>query len=130
MPRLAANGPRYRALADAIAEAVQAHELEAGDKLPPVRDLAFRLEVTPGTVSRAYQLAESRGLVEGRVGSGTYVLGSRSPRDIVDPSMVTTEAGPEAEAVEGAIEMRLNRAVDVGQAMTITAALERLIAPQ
>lgn len=128
IPALAPNGPRYRALADAIGEAVQAHELEAGDRLPPVRDLAWRLKVTPGTVARAYQLAESRGLVEGRVGSGTYVLGARHPRDIVDPALVTTDAGPEAEAVEGAIEMRLNRAVDIGQAETITAALERLIA--
>lgn len=72
-PRLDATGPRYRAIADAIARAIQAGELPPGHKLPPQRHLADALGVTVGTVSRAYTEAERRGLVAARVGSGTYV---------------------------------------------------------
>ncbi|MEL6979645.1 MAG: PLP-dependent aminotransferase family protein [Pseudomonadota bacterium] len=72
-PALSTEGPRYRALADAIAEAVESGALRPGDRLPPVRELAWKLQVTPGTVSRAYHLAETRGLLEGHVGRGTFI---------------------------------------------------------
>lgn len=69
------QGPRYQAIASAIADAVDQGELTPGDKLPPQRDLAYRLGVTVGTVSRGYMLAEQRGLVGGEVGRGTFVRG-------------------------------------------------------
>ena len=74
-PDLASRGgPRYQALAEAIAEAVRVGELAPGAKLPPQRDLAWKLKVTVGTVGRAYALAEQRRLVSGHVGRGTFVL--------------------------------------------------------
>ena len=74
IPDLASrSGPRYRAIADSIAEAVGQGVLAPGDKLPPQRQLAWRLEVTVGTVSRGYMLAEQRGLVSGEIGRGTFV---------------------------------------------------------
>ncbi|MEM8952193.1 MAG: PLP-dependent aminotransferase family protein [Pseudomonadota bacterium] len=66
-------GPRYKALASAIDAAIGDGELEAGRKLPPQRELAYKLGVTVGTVSRAYALAEQLGLVKGEVGRGTFV---------------------------------------------------------
>ena len=69
------DGPRYRAIAEAIADAVDQGVLAPGDKLPPQRDLAYRLGVTVGTVSRGYMVAEQRGLVGGEVGRGTFVRG-------------------------------------------------------
>jgi len=72
-PTLPGQGPRYRELTDAIATAVTSGELSAGAKLPPQRRLADALGVTVGTVTRAYALAEQRGAVSARVGSGTYV---------------------------------------------------------
>lgn len=68
-------GPRYRAIADALRDAIQSGRAPAGARLPPLRDLAYELGVTVGTVSRAYALAASRGEVSGEVGRGTYVLG-------------------------------------------------------
>lgn len=65
--------PIYRALADAIEEAVARGELSPGDQLPTQRALARSLQVTVGTVSRAYQEAEGRGLLSGQVGRGTFV---------------------------------------------------------
>ena len=54
MPDLSGrNGPRYRAIAEALAEDVRGGRLAAGTQLPTQRDLAWKLHVTIGTVSRA-----------------------------------------------------------------------------
>nr|QQZ51497.1 GntR family transcriptional regulator [Phenylobacterium glaciei] len=50
-----------------------AGRLAPGGRLPPQRTLAQRLGIDFTTVSRAYAEARRRGLVEGRVGQGTYV---------------------------------------------------------
>ena len=67
------TGPRYRAIAQAIGDAITSGELAPDDKLPPQRRLADALGVTVGTVTRGYAEAEHRGWVSARVGSGTYV---------------------------------------------------------
>lgn len=71
-------GPKYLALASAIAADVSAGVLEPGARLPTHRELASRLAVTVGTVSRGYAEALRRGLINGEVGRGTFV---RSPRE-------------------------------------------------
>lgn len=75
----ARDGPRYRAIADALADDVSAGRLTPGVRLPTHRDLAYRLGVTVGTITRAYAEAEKRGLIGGEVGRGTFVLGSPPP---------------------------------------------------
>lgn len=67
------TGPRYQAIVDAIASDIRAGRLTAGTRLPPHRDLAWRLKVTVGTIARAYAEAERQGLVSGEVGRGTFV---------------------------------------------------------
>ncbi|MCP1367987.1 GntR family transcriptional regulator, partial [Halomonas sp. BBD48] len=54
VPQLPATGVRYRALADAIGDAIASGELDEGMRLPPQRRLADTLSVTVGTVTRAY----------------------------------------------------------------------------
>jgi len=66
-------GHAYQALADAITEGIAAGHLPAGSKLPPQRDLAFKLGVTVGTVGRAYALVQARGLLSGEIGRGSFV---------------------------------------------------------
>ncbi|MGF1628516.1 MAG: PLP-dependent aminotransferase family protein [Kiloniellaceae bacterium] len=68
-----ASGPRYLAIADALARDITTGKLKAGTRLPTHRDLAWHLGVTVGTVSRAYAEAERRGLTSGEVGRGTFV---------------------------------------------------------
>jgi DNA-binding transcriptional MocR family regulator len=68
-----AAGPKYAAIADSIGSAIARGELKQGDRLPPHRDLAYRLGVTVGTVTRAFKEAERRGLIRGEVGRGTFV---------------------------------------------------------
>ena len=73
-PNLEAHrGPRYTAIADALADDIASGRVLPGDRLPTHRDLADALGVTVGTVSRAYREACNRGLVVGEVGRGTFV---------------------------------------------------------
>ena len=72
-PQLSQDKPIYLAIADAMAGDIMSGKLNVGDKLPPHRDLAWRLKVTVGTVTRAYKEAEIRGLLSGEVGRGSYV---------------------------------------------------------
>lgn len=67
------EGPIYRAIADAIEEAVEEERLVPGTRLPTQRSLARELDVTVGTIGRAYREAERRGLLVGEVGRGTFV---------------------------------------------------------
>lgn len=107
-------GPRYRAIAEALAEDVRRGALPAGTRLPTHRDLAWRLKVTVGTVSRAYAEAERRGLIAGEVGRGTFVraaavsppvfhLDHSENDDFVDLSVHRPRAASEASLLAGAL---------------------------
>lgn len=65
--------PKYQALLDALDRDIQAGVLPPGTRLPTQRDLATQLGVAIGTVSKAYAMAERRGLLSGEVGRGTFV---------------------------------------------------------
>jgi DNA-binding transcriptional MocR family regulator len=65
--------PAYRAIAQALVDAVEAGEVGDGMRLPPHRTLAFRLGVSVHTISRAYAELTRIGLVRGEVGRGSYV---------------------------------------------------------
>jgi 2-aminoadipate transaminase len=68
------NGaPLFRQLEGAIAEAIASGELTAGTRLPSERELALQLGVSRTTAMNAYRELESRGLVRGHVGRGTFV---------------------------------------------------------
>lgn len=72
-PALARNEPKYRAIAYAYAQAIDGGQMLPGERLPAHRLLAKKLNVTTGTVSRAYAELERCGMVVARVGDGTYV---------------------------------------------------------
>ncbi|HOX25767.1 MAG TPA: PLP-dependent aminotransferase family protein [Candidatus Krumholzibacteria bacterium] len=74
-------GPRYKSIADAIGDDVSLGKLRPGDQLPTQRDLAEYLDLTLGTVTRAYKEAERRGLIQGEVGRGTFVCAERDHHD-------------------------------------------------
>ncbi|MBV2361107.1 PLP-dependent aminotransferase family protein [Thalassococcus sp. CAU 1522] len=73
------SGPKYRALASAIRQAVTGGAMAPGDRLPPVRDLAWRLQITPGTVARAYTILTDEGALVAEVGRGTFVAAAAEP---------------------------------------------------
>ena len=112
-----ATGPKYKALANRIEQALQDGDLKPGDRLPTHRNLAEELGVTVGTVTRAYAEAERRRLVEARVGSGTYVRGGQaSPVDFqVNNSTVDT-----------GIDLGFSKALELDQAEQLQLSLARL----
>lgn len=60
-----------------------------GSKLPSVRELAQRLEVSPVTVSHVYRALRERGILVARSGSGTYVREDAVVGDTVAHRLVT-----------------------------------------
>lgn len=66
--------PLYRQLGGYVQRLIQAGALEAGDRLPPTRELAGQLGLNRTTVSAAYEWLESEGLIQGAVGRGSFVL--------------------------------------------------------
>lgn len=66
-------GPKYQRVVDAIRKSIRSGHLGPGDKLPPVRELAWSLSITPGTVARAYTILTDAGEVVAEVGRGTFV---------------------------------------------------------
>ncbi|WNO75836.1 MULTISPECIES: aminotransferase class I/II-fold pyridoxal phosphate-dependent enzyme [unclassified Streptomyces] len=65
------EGRRASEIAASVERAVGAGGLEPGQLLPPMRELAARLEVNPNTVAAAYRTLRERGVIEtaGRRGS-------------------------------------------------------------
>ena len=66
------GGPRYLQIADFIERALSDGSLQPGDRLPPQRSLAARLQVDLTTVTRGYDEAKRRHLVQGKGAAGTY----------------------------------------------------------
>jgi len=112
------HGPKYRAIADAVSDDIRDKVLTVGAKLPTHRDLAYRLGVTVGTVTRAYSELQRRGIAGGRVGSGTYVLDPVEARRVFrSPSEAEREklAGKDirihmsSHPEDGTIDLAMNR---------------------
>lgn len=55
--------PIYRQLAEQIRRMVAGGQLQAGDELPSVRELALTHAVNPMTISKAYSLLEVEGIL-------------------------------------------------------------------
>lgn len=68
-----ADTPIYEQIIAGIEEAVATGRLAAGERLPPVRQLAEELGVAPGTVARAYTALERQGVIETAGSRGTFV---------------------------------------------------------
>ena len=67
------SGAKYLKLAEGIRQIIANGTLEAHQKLPAVRELAYQINVTPGTVARAYRMLIDEGVLEAGVGRGTFV---------------------------------------------------------
>ena len=63
----------YKRVALRISELIEHGTLRPGERIPSVRKLSEREEVSIATVMQAYRVLESRGLIEARPQSGYYV---------------------------------------------------------
>lgn len=85
-------------ISDAIVRQLEARILEGtlrpGERLPPERDLAQRLDVSRPSLREALQKLEALGLVETRQGGGTYVSAVLAPT-LTDPLVQLFQRHPE-----------------------------------
>jgi DNA-binding transcriptional MocR family regulator len=70
----------YARIVAALERDVRLGAVERGARLPPQRSLADHLDISVGTVTKAYLEAERRGLVHAHVGRGTFVSDAGSQR--------------------------------------------------
>lgn len=103
------RGPRYLAIAEALAEDISSGRLPIGARVPTHRELAYQLGLTVGTVTRGYAEATARGLIDGEIGRGTFVRERPAPgfgeaptepkeRDNIDFGLNYPPLGDEEEA--------------------------------
>ncbi len=88
--------PIYQQLVDRIRAAVKKGELEPGQKLPTVQELADNLGVAKGTVKRAYDELEHNGLLEKIQGRGTFIC--------YQPSNSTSRKERAMAAIDGLLD--------------------------
>lgn len=121
-PELRQDGPKYLALAQDLREAIRVGTLAEGTQLPSVRDLAWDLKVTPGTVARAYQIVTAEGLLSATVGRGTFVA-ARVPR--LGPATLPP-AERDNQPAAGRLDLRSPNLPEVGQFAAFAEALRRI----
>lgn len=69
--------PVYEQIREQVTRMAVAGTLEAGARLPTIRQLAKDLQLAKGTVAKAYALLESSNVVESRGHKGTFIAPQR-----------------------------------------------------
>ncbi len=114
--RLTRRGDLSMQIYRQLLEAVLDGRLRPGERLPPTRELARRLEVSRNTVGVAYERLVADGVVAGRAGAGSFVSGEplrraqsrRAPAGAVHPRDVwhdipTTVSTPVSAPVSASV---------------------------
>jgi len=87
--------PKHAAIFADLHAAIRRGELREGDRVPSENEIASRYGASRPTAARALRDLERMGLVERRVGSGTYVRRSEAPAGslfgLLIPGLGTTE---------------------------------------
>ena len=117
------SGPKYQRVADTIRTAVDDGILQCGAKLPPVRELAYQLKITPGTVARAYTILTDEGLLQAEVGRGTFV--ADRPSQVMDDVWSRQLHLQEAKDPHH-VSLFSPRMVDVGQVAALRQVMEKV----
>lgn len=65
--------PQYRRIAAILRARIMAGDLRPGERLPAIRALAAELQVGRHTIEEAYADLAAEGLLEARIGQGTFV---------------------------------------------------------
>jgi DNA-binding transcriptional MocR family regulator len=103
------QGPLYLRVVDALASDIASGRLVRGQRLPTHRALAAALDIDLTTVTRAYSEARRRGLLEARVGQGTFVseTTARAPSDLPVPVSIDLSMNLPPQPVEANLDLRI-----------------------
>jgi DNA-binding transcriptional MocR family regulator len=83
--------PLYLAITKALGDDISSGKLPIDSRLPAQRELADRLNVALGTITRAYIEAEKRGLIRSEGRRGTFVGEAKADRSILS-KLIDTES--------------------------------------
>ncbi len=108
-------GPRYLAFVSALDADIASGRVRPGMRLLPQRDMAQRLGLSVGTISKGYTEAEQRGLISGEVGRGTFVQRRR------------TEPRGQMGNADAAINLALNVPPYTGEDEAISSTIAEII---
>jgi DNA-binding FadR family transcriptional regulator len=97
----------YEQVAEQITTWIDANGLQAGDRLPPERELAQRLGVSRATLSQALVALEVIGVVSVRHGDGTVLSDAPGPRRIVEAIRAHANRLPEIIDTRDALETKI-----------------------
>lgn len=120
----------YEQVAEQISAWIAENGLQAGDRLPPERELATRLGVSRATLSQALVALEVVGVVAVRHGDGTVLTDKARSSRITDAIRAHADRMPEVIEARDALETKLAalaaaRRTDEDIA-TLTAALDEM----
>lgn len=103
------QGPIYLRIVDALSADINSRRLNRGQQLPTHRALAGALGIDLTTVTRAYGEARRRGLVEARVGQGTFVseTTARQAADIPVQVKIDLSMNVPPQPVEANLDLRI-----------------------
>ena len=103
------QGPLFLRVVDALAADIASGRLVRGQRLPTHRALASALDLDLTTVTRAYGEARRRGLLEARVGQGTFVseTTARAAHDLPAPVSIDLSMNLPPQPVEANLDLRI-----------------------
>ncbi len=125
MPHLADGvAVKHQAIKRSIQQAIHDGVIGPGSRLPPVREVAWSVGVTPGTVARAYKDLVDTQVLIAVVGRGTFVAGPPEAPQLpyVFESVVDARD-------DGTLNLRTAQVADVGQGLAMHALLTSLPPP-
>jgi GntR family transcriptional regulator/MocR family aminotransferase len=91
-------GPLYAQLSRALKKALASGGLGEGNRLPPTRLLASELGISRNTVLTAYEQLRMEGVLEGKVGSGSYVSVPPRHPPTAPPAPISTDPVGQAQS--------------------------------
>jgi DNA-binding transcriptional MocR family regulator len=115
--RKAAVDSLYAKLADELTVSCAQGVLRSGDKLPSIREASQSRGLSVTTVKRAYQLLESRGMVEARPKSGYFVKARAAARLSLHPPEVATTSAQDPDV--GRLVLDTLRAISIANALPL-----------
>lgn len=132
MPSQVQPGPIYQRIADEIDVRIRSGDLQPGDRVPSIRQIADSWNVAIATATRVISALRERGLVEAKVGSGTVVsasVGNPRPKrraEMADPRQPLPVAGGAKRALSR--DQLLRRAISIADMEGVGAVSMRRVA--